>query len=257
MAHKTLINGTAYEITGGRTLVNGTGYSIASGKTMVGGTVYEVGFAKPVTITVTGTGLDGYVDITHNGTKYSSATTFTANVGDTIRCRCVECYGGYPTTYIRVNNLTMVYTNEDDDISYEYTVVSDATINLYVNGASEKRERVGQIDITEIPEGYTTVTITGIPSYSTSFGSYYIYYYENDGAFTNLGNGTYVLPIGQTVEFILRLNKGYSGTITIDGETVASGSDSDVLYLYTLAGNINVRCYSRGSTTGDIEITTT
>lgn len=44
MAHKTLINGTAYEITGGRTLVNGTGYSIDKGKTLVGGTAYEVGF---------------------------------------------------------------------------------------------------------------------------------------------------------------------------------------------------------------------
>ena len=44
MAHKTLINGTAYEISGGRTLVNGTGYSIDKGKTLVGGTAYEVGF---------------------------------------------------------------------------------------------------------------------------------------------------------------------------------------------------------------------
>ena len=47
MAHKTLINGTAYEISGGRTLVNGTGYSIDKGKTLVGGTAYEVGFGFP------------------------------------------------------------------------------------------------------------------------------------------------------------------------------------------------------------------
>lgn len=46
MAHKTLINGTSYEISGGRTLVNGTGYSIDKGKTLVGGTAYEINFIK-------------------------------------------------------------------------------------------------------------------------------------------------------------------------------------------------------------------
>lgn len=44
MAHKTLVGGTAYEITGGKTLVGGTAYSIAGGKTMVGGTVYDISF---------------------------------------------------------------------------------------------------------------------------------------------------------------------------------------------------------------------
>lgn len=47
MAHKTLIGGTAYEITGGKTLVNGTAYSIDKGKTLVGGTAYEIGFGFP------------------------------------------------------------------------------------------------------------------------------------------------------------------------------------------------------------------
>lgn len=42
MAHKTLVNGTAYEISGGRTLVNGTGYSIKGGRTLVNGTGYDV-----------------------------------------------------------------------------------------------------------------------------------------------------------------------------------------------------------------------
>lgn len=46
MAHKTLIGGTAYEISGGKTLVNGTAYSIKNGKTLVGGTAYEIAFDK-------------------------------------------------------------------------------------------------------------------------------------------------------------------------------------------------------------------
>ena len=32
MAHKTKINSTAYDITGGKTLVSGTSYSIKNGK---------------------------------------------------------------------------------------------------------------------------------------------------------------------------------------------------------------------------------
>lgn len=46
MSHKTLISGTAYEISGGKTLIDGTAYSIKNGKTLVDGTVYEVGFVK-------------------------------------------------------------------------------------------------------------------------------------------------------------------------------------------------------------------
>lgn len=48
MAHKTLVNGTSYEISGGKTLVNGTAYSISGGKTLVGGTAYNIGFGTPI-----------------------------------------------------------------------------------------------------------------------------------------------------------------------------------------------------------------
>ena len=44
MAHKTKVNGTAYEVSGGKTKVNGTGYSISGGKTKVNGTAYGISF---------------------------------------------------------------------------------------------------------------------------------------------------------------------------------------------------------------------
>lgn len=44
MAHKALVGGTAYGISGGKTLVNGTAYSISKGKTLVNGTAYEIAF---------------------------------------------------------------------------------------------------------------------------------------------------------------------------------------------------------------------
>lgn len=44
--HKTLVNGTAYEVKGGKCLVNGTVYSIKKGRTRIGGTGYDITF-KP------------------------------------------------------------------------------------------------------------------------------------------------------------------------------------------------------------------
>ena len=45
--HKTLINGTAYEVKGGKCLVNGTVYSIKKGRTLIGGTGYDITFTPP------------------------------------------------------------------------------------------------------------------------------------------------------------------------------------------------------------------
>lgn len=42
MAQRTLINGTGYNIKGGRTLIGGTGYAIKKGRTLVGGTGYDI-----------------------------------------------------------------------------------------------------------------------------------------------------------------------------------------------------------------------
>ena len=43
--HKTLVNGTLYEVKGGKCLVNGTGYSVKKGRTLIGGTGYDIAFA--------------------------------------------------------------------------------------------------------------------------------------------------------------------------------------------------------------------
>lgn len=47
-AHKTLINGTAYEVKGGKCLVNGTAYSIKKGRTLIGGTGYDIAFEETI-----------------------------------------------------------------------------------------------------------------------------------------------------------------------------------------------------------------
>ena len=43
--HKPLVNGTAYEVKGGKCLVNGTVYNILKGRTLINGTGYDITFA--------------------------------------------------------------------------------------------------------------------------------------------------------------------------------------------------------------------
>lgn len=49
MAHRSLVNGTIYEITGGKSMVSGTTFSIAGGRTLVNGTGYSIGFGSSLT----------------------------------------------------------------------------------------------------------------------------------------------------------------------------------------------------------------
>lgn len=46
--HKTFINGTSYEITGGKTLIDGTGHNIKKGRTLIGGTGYDIKLGSPI-----------------------------------------------------------------------------------------------------------------------------------------------------------------------------------------------------------------
>ena len=48
MAHKTLIDGTAYAVKGGRELIAGTGYAKKQGKTLIDGTEHAISFDIPL-----------------------------------------------------------------------------------------------------------------------------------------------------------------------------------------------------------------
>ena len=46
MAHRTLISGTGYDISGGQKLIGGTGYAKKKGRVLVNGTGYDIPFSK-------------------------------------------------------------------------------------------------------------------------------------------------------------------------------------------------------------------
>lgn len=51
MAHKTRVNGTVYDMKGGKCMVNGTVYSIKKGRTLINGTGYDITFEPDVSLT--------------------------------------------------------------------------------------------------------------------------------------------------------------------------------------------------------------
>lgn len=61
MGHKTLVGGTAYDISGGKVLVGGTAYGIKKGRTLVGGTGYDISFGTPLSSVETGGSV--YLDV--------------------------------------------------------------------------------------------------------------------------------------------------------------------------------------------------
>lgn len=130
MAHKTLIGGTAYEISGGKPLVNGTAYSIDKGKALVDGTAYEVGFA-PKTVDIE---LIGFTTqtcyITYNGVKYNNSCTITANVGDIIHMFIEDVvnygYGAY--VYRKTPEIYEILAEVHyGKTTYDYVVVPTTT----------------------------------------------------------------------------------------------------------------------------------
>ena len=140
MSHRTLVNGTAYEIKGGKTLIDGTAFSIKSGKTMVDGTAYEVGFAPAgatVKVTVSNTGLIASQTNSPNahfsidGVKHNVAEEFVTPIGTVLSCYCSRGSGTGGTAGIYLNGAEVQYKiNDRYQATYEYTVKSNVEIVL-------------------------------------------------------------------------------------------------------------------------------
>lgn len=128
MAHKAMIGGKAYEVSGGKAMVGGTVYDISGGKTMVGGKVYEIGFSGPttaVTITTNGAVHSTYVYVTINGSKYSEAANLTVEQGTEISAYV----GGLGTKEIKFNNATVATSG-----TYTFNTAGYSTVSIIMSG---------------------------------------------------------------------------------------------------------------------------
>ncbi len=81
MAHKVKINGTNYEVTGGRTLIGATGYDVSDGNTKIAATGYDVGFKYYTGVIWDGNRIDPMLAFGLNvyGAYNSSTQTYTVS----------------------------------------------------------------------------------------------------------------------------------------------------------------------------------
>lgn len=132
MAHKTLIDGTAYEIKGGRDLIDGTGYDKKQGKALVDGTARAITFAPTeYVLTISGgSTVSNGAYVIYGGKKYASGTLHIPAGGN------VRVIVGYyqvnnaNVTLIGAGTLKKLNSSGASENRYEYTPAGNATIKF-------------------------------------------------------------------------------------------------------------------------------
>lgn len=143
MAHKTLIGGTSYEVSGGKAMIGGTGYDIASGKTLVDGTGYDIMFRIPVTVingNITSTGGKTIQYAEYEGKRYTDKTIYVVP-GEEVRVYIRASLPGLSNFDFIVYGVNERGKRVDDSSKeYYLTVTKPSTIefsgNMYLNGAT-------------------------------------------------------------------------------------------------------------------------
>ena len=118
MSHKTLVNGTVYEVKGGKCLVNGTAYSIKKGRTLIGGTGYDITFQSAVTMPVKGDLITMNLDGTERQYRVLSVN---GNV-----CKVLGMWDDFTSKY----NKTSTTTNFNGTTAQKY---EGSTLDTYLN----------------------------------------------------------------------------------------------------------------------------
>lgn len=119
MVHKTLVNGTAYEVKGGKCFVNGTAYSVKKGRTLIGGTGYDITFAPPP-IPVKGDLITMNLDGT---SRLYRVLSVNGNV-----CKVLGMWDDFTSKY----NETSTTTNFNGTTAQKY---EGSTLDTYLNTA--------------------------------------------------------------------------------------------------------------------------
>ena len=117
MSHKTLVNGTAYEVKGGKCIVGGTSYDIKKGRTLINGTGYDITFAPP-TMLVKGDLITMNLDGTY---RLYRVLSVNGNV-----CKVLGMWDDFTSKY----NETNTTTNFNGTTAQKY---EGSTLDTYLN----------------------------------------------------------------------------------------------------------------------------
>lgn len=162
MAHKTLISGTAYSVTGGRELIAGTGYGCKAGKTLIGGTAFTVPFAKGVPLSTITPGAILYLNESGSPVPfYIAKHDYESGLNGAGRTLVVrkDCYDmrAFGNSYVYANNTLDSWLNRTylELLDENTKKLVDTTKIYYTPGngvftVSQLQRAVFQLSITEI-----------------------------------------------------------------------------------------------------------
>jgi hypothetical protein len=153
MAHFTKIDGTIYEIIGGKTMINGTGYNIRNGKTLVDGTGYDIPFGANVRFYgeygtsgvenaewrwIEIDGVKQNFEISEPYSQYENygriaEKTMLLPIGTVITCCAQRIRANGTTTLVQLelNGEHYELGKYDPGVRYDYVVTKDVDIGLY------------------------------------------------------------------------------------------------------------------------------
>lgn len=206
---------------------------------------------KPVTITIEGSG-STYAYVVINGVQYNTATTVEVPIGAVITCVTSHTDGAPNSSIIRVDYRTVA---KEEKATYDYTVVSDATIILSAFVPNHMSSNcVGRIEIVDAsaPLAATvTVARTGVTSGGT-VGKVTIdgYPYATSTS-VNVPLGTVVVCSAPWTSH--NMYGSFGGRIYLNGTLVAdrgSGSGGTTTYEYTVDKDVQIELVGIGSPNG-------
>lgn len=149
MAQKTMIDGTAYEISGGKSMVDGTVYSIAKGRTMVDGTGYDILFgSSTIVVNITGSGSSTNCYAQINNVSYYQATSLEIERGTTISLTARGTSTGATLSKIYLNGKVVANaTSSNYSATYDFTP-GDNVSTVDIDMESQNSGRYYYIQIT-------------------------------------------------------------------------------------------------------------
>lgn len=191
MAHKTFVNGTAYEVKGGKCLVNGTVYSIKKGRTLIGGTGYDITFQSAVTMPVKGDLITMNLDGT---SRLYRVLSVNGNV-----CKVLGMWDDFTSKY----NRTSTTTNFNGITAQKY---EGSTLDTYLNTtwyntlSSEAKNAI-------VPENVVQYCYRYYSGPNTPNTPTYTYQYQNNWSNSNYDNADNVgnVTVGERNVFALDL----------------------------------------------------
>lgn len=191
MAHKTFVNGTAYEVKGGKCLVNGTSYDIKKGRTLINGTGYDITFQSAVTIPVKGDLITMNLDGTERQYRVLSVN---GNV-----CKVLGMWDDFTSKY----NEKSTTTNFNGTTAQKY---EGSTLDTYLNTiwyntlSSEAKNAI-------VPENVVQYCYKYYDEPNTPNTPTYTYQYQNGWSNSNYDNADNLgnVTVGERNVFVLDL----------------------------------------------------